>query len=166
MLSRIFIFVLLLTCVYTYMLKSIEDKNDINFQKLPDNFNFELNGIQSVKPNLKAIDIVLFKMILKPVFGIDFVEAIDKYNFDLESQLELFDMETLTRLNECNNPEEQVYVFDDYISPKLEKKMDIIDYIETKFNVYKHQEGAKYLYEVKIWNSQIKWLLGYIENNI
>ena len=54
MFSKIFLSVLLLTCVYTYMLKSIKDNNDINFQKLPDNFNFELNGIQTVKPNLSC----------------------------------------------------------------------------------------------------------------
>ena len=52
--SKIFLSVLLLTCVYTYMLKSIKDNNDTNFQKLPDNFNFELNGIQTVKPNLSC----------------------------------------------------------------------------------------------------------------
>ena len=46
MYSKIFLSVLLLTCVYTYMLKSIKDNNYSNFQKLSDNFNFELNGIQ------------------------------------------------------------------------------------------------------------------------
>ena len=36
------------------MLKSNKDNNDTNFQKSPDNFNFELNGIQTVKPNLSC----------------------------------------------------------------------------------------------------------------
>ena len=54
MFSKIFLFVLLLTCIYTYMINSIKDNNDTNFQKLPDNFNFELNGIQTVKPNLSC----------------------------------------------------------------------------------------------------------------
>ena len=36
------------------MINSIKDNNDTNFQKLPDNFNFELNGIQTVKPNLSC----------------------------------------------------------------------------------------------------------------
>ena len=58
MLSKIFLSILLLTCVYTYMLKSIKDNNDTNFQKLPDNFNFELNGIQIAKPNLKSLDTI------------------------------------------------------------------------------------------------------------
>ena len=54
MFSKIFISVLLLTCIYTYMLNSIKDNNDTKFQKSPDNFNFELNGIQTVKPNLSC----------------------------------------------------------------------------------------------------------------
>ena len=52
MFSKFFLYVLLLICIYTYMINSIKDNNDTNFQKLPDNFNFELNGIQTVKPNL------------------------------------------------------------------------------------------------------------------
>ena len=35
---------------YIYMLKSIKDNNNINFRKLSDNLNFELNGIKIVKP--------------------------------------------------------------------------------------------------------------------
>ena len=54
MFSRIFLSVLLITCVYTYTLKSIKDNDYTNFQKLPDNFNSELNGIKSVKANLKS----------------------------------------------------------------------------------------------------------------
>ena len=45
------------TYVYTYKLKSIEDNNDTNFQKLPNNLNFQLNGIQTLKPNLKTIGV-------------------------------------------------------------------------------------------------------------
>ena len=56
MLSKIFLSVLLITYVYTYTLKSIKDNNYTNFQKLPDNFNFELNGIKNdVKEMLNII---------------------------------------------------------------------------------------------------------------
>ena len=54
MFSKFFLHVLLLRYIYTYILNSIKDNNDTNFQKLPDNFNFELNGIQTVKPNLSC----------------------------------------------------------------------------------------------------------------
>ena len=58
MFSKILFSILLLTCVYTYMLKSTKDNNDTNFQKLPDNFNFELNGIQTVKLIYKIINFI------------------------------------------------------------------------------------------------------------
>ena len=44
------------------MLKSIKDNNDTNFEKLPDNFNFEINGIKTVKPNLKLPKIAVLKI--------------------------------------------------------------------------------------------------------
>ena len=53
MFSKIFLSVLLLTCVYTYRLESTKDNNHTKFQKLPDNFNFKSKGIQTLKPNLK-----------------------------------------------------------------------------------------------------------------
>ena len=59
MFSKIFFSVLLQTCVYTYMLKSIKDNKDTKFQKLPDNFNFELNGIQIVKPTFQKYSITI-----------------------------------------------------------------------------------------------------------
>ena len=84
MLSKIFISVLLLTCVYTYMLESVKDKNDTNFQKLPDNSNFELNGIQTVKPNLKNIGIAVYNFYLLPIFGISVVEKIHEHFQDIK----------------------------------------------------------------------------------
>ena len=36
------------------IIAQIKNDNYTNFQKLPDNFNFELNGIQTVKPNLSC----------------------------------------------------------------------------------------------------------------
>ena len=62
MFSKIFLSVLLLTCVYSYMLKSIKNNNNTNFQKLPDNFNFELNGIKTLKPNLKIANKQLYQV--------------------------------------------------------------------------------------------------------
>ena len=82
MFSKIFLSVLLLTCVYTYMLKSIKDNNDTNFQKLPDNFNFELSGIQTVKPNLKNLNMLVVKPCLREVFGKRFVKNLDQYMID------------------------------------------------------------------------------------
>ena len=78
MLSKIFLFVLLLTCVYTYMLKSIKDNNDINFQKSPNNFNFELNEIQTVKPNLKEQNMIATYIYLKMVFSDGFVRKVER----------------------------------------------------------------------------------------
>ena len=82
MFLKIFISVLLLTCVYTYMLKSIKDKNNTNFQKSPDNFNLELNGIQTVKPNLKLVEFSSFKSYLQVIFGLGFAQKIETYYFD------------------------------------------------------------------------------------
>ena len=40
--------------MYLYIhAQTIKDNNNTNFQKTPDNFNFELNEIQTVKPILK-----------------------------------------------------------------------------------------------------------------
>ena len=84
MFSKIFLFVLLLTCIYTYMLKSIKNNNDTNFQKLPDNLNFELNGIQTVKPNLKIVNMIMLKAYLRLIFGSPFVSKIEKYKIDVK----------------------------------------------------------------------------------
>ena len=76
MFSRIFFSILILTCVYTYMLKSIKNNNDTNFQKLPDNFNFESNEIQTVKPNL---NMPIFKVTvgyMRMVYGNVFTDSL------------------------------------------------------------------------------------------
>ena len=54
MFYKIFRYVLLLTYVCTYTFKSIKNNNYTNFQKLPNPFNFESKGIQTVKPNLES----------------------------------------------------------------------------------------------------------------
>ena len=84
MFSKIFFSVILLTSVYTYMLKSIQDNNDINFRKLPDNFNSELNEIQTVKPNLKVFDLGIFKAFLDLLLGDGVLEAIEKHKIKHE----------------------------------------------------------------------------------
>ena len=85
MLSKILFSVLLLSCVYTYMLKSIKDNNNINFQKLPDNLNFIKKGTQTVKPNLKeAISLFMVKVFLRQIFGRFFVKKLDKYKYGLK----------------------------------------------------------------------------------
>ena len=89
MFTRIFLFVLLLTCAYTYMLKSIKDNNYSNFQKLPYNLNVELNVIQPLKPNLKSKHLEMLYDLLekiipeyrvieffKIVFGNDFYKIV------------------------------------------------------------------------------------------
>ena len=85
-----FLSVLFLTCVYTYMLKSIKDNNDINFQKFPDNFNFELNGIQTVKPNLKMANMPGLLKFLGIMFGTGFVSKIQNYKIDFEEWEQIF----------------------------------------------------------------------------
>ena len=77
MISKIFFSVLLLTCVYTYKLKSIKDNENINFQKIPDNFNFELNGIETAKPILKS-NIIMVKGLIRKMFGTAFINKFDK----------------------------------------------------------------------------------------
>ena len=67
------------------MLKSIKDDNVTNFQKLPDNFNFKLNEIQTVKPNLKITEVISIKDYLKSLFGGVFTVLLEHYKFDDES---------------------------------------------------------------------------------
>ena len=163
MLSKIFISVLLLTCVYTYMLKSIKDENDTHFQKLPDNSNLELNGIEPVKPNLKILEPVVFKMYLKSIFGLGFVQKMEKHYFDRESQFDLFNYDMLAKINMCNKPEEQKEVFNNHLSSTFEKKMEIMDHAEMKNELYKYQDSFKTKHEMIAWRAQIKWLMVYIK---
>ena len=83
MFSKIFLSILLLTCVYTNILKSIKDNNDTNFAKLPDKLNFEQKEIEAVKPNLKdqmhIVNKVILTGFLKIVFGLPFVRKIEEY---------------------------------------------------------------------------------------
>ena len=80
MFSKMFLSILLLTCVYTYMLKSIKDNKDTNLEKLPDDLNFELNQIQTVKPNLKFefIKKIILNSHIGTIFGNNFTYALSR----------------------------------------------------------------------------------------
>ena len=64
------------------MLKPIKNNSDINFHKLPDNSNFEINAIKTVKPNLKFNTNSVFKEFLRVIFGYSFVSILDKYSIN------------------------------------------------------------------------------------
>ena len=74
------------------MLKSIKDDNDINFQKLPNNLNIELNGIQTLKPNLKVPNMVIIqsRSFLKLFFGKAFTDKLDKFKVSGDQWIEFF----------------------------------------------------------------------------
>ena len=91
-------------------------ENIFELNSLPDNFNFELNGIQIVKPNLKIIDdIIVFKSFLGMIFGTGFSPKIEKYNIDVNEQEDLFNNDVLLELQQCKNTGEQKNIFDYYI---------------------------------------------------
>ena len=85
MFSNILLSVLLLTCVSTHVLKSIKHNNNTNAQKLPDNFNFESNGIQTVKPNVKTVSMHMFSLYIKAVLGDELYAKLESMNFNLEN---------------------------------------------------------------------------------
>ena len=60
------------------------DNKDTNFQKLPDNFNFELNRIQPKKLNFPmVVNILVYKEWIRKIFGAGFVSKFEKYNIDM-----------------------------------------------------------------------------------
>ena len=106
MFSKIFISVLFLTHVYTYMLKSIKDENETNFQKLSDNFNFELNGIQTVKPNLKNLEFSVLATYLRPVFGKACTDKIARHYAESANLIYVLNPNIKKKLKKCKTPEE------------------------------------------------------------
>ena len=169
MFFKIFISVLILTCVYTYMLKSIEDENETNFQKLPDNFNFELNEIQTVKPNLKDLEFSVLTVHLTPIFGQAFVDKIANHYTESVNLLEVFNKDILSKLKECKTPEEQKNIFSNDISSILEKKMNVEEQKQIKndldYHQDKYQRGLKNYFDRKSWLDQIKFIIKYIETD-
>ena len=165
MFSKILFSVLLLTCVYTYMLKSIKNNNLNNFQKMPDNFNFELNGIQTKKLKLVDKDLIVIEVFLERIFGDNFVVKTQKYNFDVEKYKEVFHKDIISRLKWCTNTDKQRRIFDREISSKLEKEIDGEDQKEIKNDIYKHLDyiNNSDLYNQQFWVKNLKLFANFIE---
>ena len=113
MFSKIFLSALFLTCIYTYMLKSIQNNDDINLQKLPDNFNFELDGIQKIKPNLeKPIPLInVLKPVLKRLFGPLFLEVLEKWDVELYDMLDFLNDDIMKKVKEVKKPNDMKRIF-------------------------------------------------------
>ena len=67
------------------MLKSIKDDNDTDFQKSPDNFNIELNGKKTLKPNLKFVPTGNFEEAFGTLVGNELYMRILKYEISWHS---------------------------------------------------------------------------------
>ena len=123
MLSKIFLSVVLLTCVYTHTLESIKDNKDTYFQELPDNFNYELNEIQTLNPNLKEQLPPKFRMVvrgcLKLLFGNEFLEKLVKNNVGWDGIKEIFSADVISKFRVNNTLEGQKKVFESDIKPQL-----------------------------------------------
>ena len=124
MFSKIFLFVLLLTCIYTYMLQSIENNNNTNFQKLPDNSNFELNGIKAVKPDLKTVNMDNIEILSNLIFGKG-IQAVEKFVTSSEHHTELYTKDLISKLKRCENSDDIKKVFDSDMLPVYQKELNI-----------------------------------------
>ena len=145
MFSKIFLSILLLTYVYTYTLKTLKDNNSTNFPKLPDNFNFKLNEIQTVKPNLEALTAInalrtyirmlfgwrvgrklrLAKIDEKVLFGETLYEKF-KFCSSIGDQQKFFNEDLLVELKEHMNEEEQKEIeteFHNYMDQIIDTKI-------------------------------------------
>ena len=71
------------------MFKSIKDNNYINFEKLPDNFNFESNAIQKLKQIDEKNRLDQFKKFMITFFGDESQLKMYKYDFDYKDQIEI-----------------------------------------------------------------------------
>ena len=163
MLPKIFIYVLQLTRVYTYMPKSIKDNNDTNFQKLPNNFNFEFKEIQTVEPILKYhVNIIQLDVFLRYFFGLEFMKKVDEYNIDAMEQVNLFDRTILVKLEKCQNSYEAKKLFDLTILPKLKKyfKQEEQRKIQTEYTKAQAQFQSD-----NIFMNLIDWFIQFIKDN-
>ena len=142
MFSRIFLFILLLTCVYTHILKSIKDNKDTNFQKLPDNFNFELNDVRTAKANLKVPNMAKLRDLLSLAFGIIFVLHVDKYTKEFKEFQQLFNKDLISKLKACNDKEGFIEVFDDAMVPTLKKDYDDVEIKNMKDELLNHMDNG------------------------
>ena len=127
------------------MLKSIKNNNDTNVKLLPDNFNFKLNGIQTVKPNLKMQDIELLKSILGVIFANKIVSKMEKYNIDPRELEQLLNEDVITRFMLSENEEEYSKIFEfDILSKFLHKfyandQKEIIDGMKNAMHEYEDE---------------------------
>ena len=138
MFSKIVLSFLLLTCIYTYMLKSIKNNNNIDFQQSPHNFNFELNGIQTVKPNLKTPNVAVQQSYIRMIFGPAFIQTFSKKYNDLETQQQFFNKSLLSKLKELKSHEEFIKIFDDDMIPRLKNDFDDESQEQVKMDVQRY----------------------------
>ena len=160
MFSKIFVSLLLLAGVYTYMTKSIKDDDGTNFQKLPDTFNFELNEIQKGKPNLKLLEYDLLKLYLKSLFGEAFIKAVEKHEIKREDFREILNDDLLLKLKNCESVEVQGDIFNNDILPKLDKSFGYEEKQGIKKDLDYSQEWVKKYGSLK---SYIENLIGYTD---
>ena len=124
MFSKTFIYVLLLTCIYTYTIKTIKDNNDTDFKKQPYNYNFKSNNIKAGKLNL-----IVLKSFTKGIFGLNFASRINVQFTDLQYFAWLFDEELISQIKSCKTPSEMKKLYDSHMSKRLIK---IFEYDEQK----------------------------------
>ena len=160
MFSKIVLCVLLLSFVYTYSLKSIKDNTDINFPKLPENVNFELNGKETVKPKLNALNVLGAKFAIRMIFGNEFITEVNKIEvFDAEKQKECFTLDALTKLQQSKTAEEQQTVYINDVAPRFkndfsaEKMKELEGFVSTQ---------QKQRMTTKTWKEYLAGLIKYI----
>ena len=73
------------------------------------------------------VNMIMLKAYLRLIFGGHFLSKIQKYKIDFKNQEQLFNKDILSKLKECENPEEQNSIFDTDILSKLEKELDVED---------------------------------------
>ena len=129
MFSKICLYVLLLACVYTYMLKPIENDVATNFQK---------------KPNLKNfVTADVFRDFLGIILGDGLLSKIKKDDLILNNLLKFFYYDVLPNVRKCKNSTEQKEVYDKYITPKIKLDVNAEEQKKIEEQVTKHQEEIK-----------------------
>ena len=159
MFSKIFITVLLLTCVYTYIFKSTNDNNDTNFEKLPDYFNFESNGTQTIKPNLN-IGLPAVKTFIIQVFGQHLMNMLEKNDIKFNDQKLFVDKDFLNELKTCRNTEKLTNDF------KVKTLSRFRKYWDENFQKVIEDEFSKQQGKIKrnqIYKEQVEKFIEYVE---
>ena len=160
MFSKIFISIILVTSVYTYMLKSIKNNNETDFQNLPENFDLELKEIQAVKPYLKMPNMNFIRSYLRMIFGSSLPRLLyGKWENDFKGYKEFFSEDILSKLKECKDNLEQKKIFDENIATKL-KDFDAEAVTEIKNNF---DGTVRWFHDPKILREYLDNLLGEFE---